>query len=116
MFNFLEMASNYENRKVDRFEGDNFFISTAWVNDSVNYPYETAISHPDYDNKRVIVIEQYEDIEEAKINHQKWVETFTKKELPEYLIECFAGDIAEACLDVGIFDIDHRIYRKDQIK
>ena len=86
MFDFLSMADNYEDRKVDRFEGDDFIIDTCAVTDS-DQPYETGIQHPKYNNGDWVIVEMYEDIDSAQKGHYKWVKTMAAPELPNELVD-----------------------------
>lgn len=74
MFNWMNMMFDYEDRKVDRYENDNLVIDTCEVTDNPEYPFETAIKHPDYNDNKFIIVEQYVDKELAKSGHDKWVD------------------------------------------
>ena len=89
--NMLGMAGNYEERKVVNFKRDNLIIDTCMVTDDPEYPYETAVKHPEYNNNEWIIVEQYHTKEESKIGHDKWVENMTG-ELPDELPDCIIGD------------------------
>jgi hypothetical protein len=91
-FSFFDMAYNYESRKVARTEIEGGFISTASVTDGAQ-PYETAISHPQYNYGSVIAVEAYDSLEAAKAGHQRWVEAMSLPELPESLIDCRNGEV-----------------------
>jgi hypothetical protein len=85
------MIGDYDDRMVDRYEGNGFFISTCLVRDS-NRPYETAIKHPEYNDGVIIIVETYNTKEEAAKGHDKWVKIMTAEELPQELIDkgsCF---------------------------
>lgn len=94
MFGFLSMMGNYESRKVDRYEGENLVIDTCLVTDDPDYPYETAVSHPEYNNGEWVIVEQYLSKEDAKTGHNKWVEIMTNS-LPDELINIGAGNIGK---------------------
>jgi hypothetical protein len=67
-------ASPYEDRKVDRYQEGDLMVSTASVVDlDPPYVYETAISHPDYNDGEIIPVDCYISLEEAKIGHKKWL-------------------------------------------
>jgi hypothetical protein len=104
VFGFLSMAYDYESRKVARHEGTDFWISTARVTDS-KFPFETAVSHPQYNDNKIIIVEQYEDIEAAISGHKKWVDVFTKN-LPDYVFNIFAGEFED------VFEKE-KIFRKE---
>ena len=65
MFDFLLMADNYEERKVDRFEKDTLIIDTCFVSDG-SLPYETAIQHEEYNEGKWVIVENYPDKESAQ--------------------------------------------------
>ena len=87
MFDYFDMAYNYEDRKVANYtSGDvTLFVDTARVTDS-SKPYETAISHPKYNHNKWVIVELYDTKEEAQIGHDKWVALMTAEILPEVLI------------------------------
>ena len=85
LFDFMDMADDYEERKVARFEksfggkGKNqIIVDTCSVTDS-DLPYETGISDARYNNGKWIIVEMYSTKKEAKIGHRKWVELITSK-------------------------------------
>lgn len=86
MFDFLSMSDNYEDRKVDRFDGDGFIVDTCSVTDS-DEPYETGIQHPKYNDGKWVIVEMYEDMDSAQKGHDKWVKTMTASELPNELMD-----------------------------
>lgn len=86
MFSFLDMMSNYEDRKVDNFEEGDLFIDTCAVNDSAK-PYETAIGHPNYNDGKLVIVELYDTKEQAQEGHNKWVKIMTTEPLPERLYD-----------------------------
>lgn len=63
LFDFM-MAAPYEQRKVARFEKDGFMVDTAAVNDS-EHPFETAVEHPNYNDGKMVIVEEYDSKEEA---------------------------------------------------
>lgn len=91
---FLSMADNYESRKIDRYDGDNFFISTAEVTDT-DHPYETAIKHPDYNNNSIVIVEMYDTRQEAEEGHKKWITTMTADDLPKQLCDVSSAWVAD---------------------
>lgn len=86
LFDFIDMADNYEDRKVARFEeiNNDLIIDTAWVNDC-KPPYETAIQHKNYNNGQWVIVEHYETKEKALSGHMKWVKIMTTEPLPDKL-------------------------------
>jgi hypothetical protein len=79
MFDFISMANNYEERKVARFELGMIIIDTCAVSDS-DHPFETAISHPQFNSGNWIIVEHYDSKQEAIQGHNKWVDKITSKE------------------------------------
>lgn len=84
MFNFMGRT----NQPIERFEIDGYVVvDTSMVSDS-SHPYETAVSHINYNPNSWIVVEMYNTEEEAKIGHQKWVDRMSDKDnLPETLTD-----------------------------
>jgi len=94
MFNFMSMADNYEDRKIDRFNGEDFTVDTCSVNDS-DQPYETGIQHPKYNDNAWVIVEMYETKNKAKKGHDKWVKIMTKNILPKELKDVSTSEIAK---------------------
>lgn len=66
---------SFEERLVDRFECEKFLVSTMLCLDlEPPYQYETAVSHHDYDEGKIIPVESYVTKEEAQEGHNRWVE------------------------------------------
>ena len=83
---WLGDMDNYEERKVAAYEKDDLLIDTAWVNDFSWY--ETAISHPQYNDDKWIIVEQYgQDRDAAEKGHEEWVEVMIAEELPPELVD-----------------------------
>ena len=77
--NFLNMAGNYEDRKIGRVmpgENNGVGVSTCYVNDMDEYQYETAL----LDAQGAIPVERYFTKEEAVLGHKKWIEKAKKVE------------------------------------
>ena len=104
MFKFEEMQNNYEERKVERFEEGDLVIDTAAVNDS-NYPYETAIKHPFYNEGKWVIVQTYNSKEEAIIGHKEWVVRMTSNALPHELTDVAENFASKLC---DIFGDDWR--------
>ena len=92
-FSMFQSGPSYGVRKVDRYEGKDFFISTAGVPDST-FPYETAVKHPNYNGGSIVIVENYNTIEEAKEGHKRWVGLMTAKVLPEGMVDVGQAGIA----------------------
>ena len=87
MLNFLKCIIDQEAREVARFSKKDLTIDTCEVIDGEK-PFETAISHPDYNNGRWIIVEAYYHKDAAKIGHAAWVKIMTHDELPGSLSDC----------------------------
>jgi len=96
MLDFFNMADNYEDRKVARFDGSDFIIDTCAVTDS-DQPYETGVQHPKYNDGEWVIVEMYEDVDAARVGHDKWVVTMTNDPLPNQLIDVSTSEIAILC-------------------
>jgi hypothetical protein len=70
------MLSDYEARKVLRTDHDDFTIDTAAIPDS-DEPFETAIKHPLYYDKWIIV-EEYHTKAQAIQGHAEWFYKMTR--------------------------------------
>ncbi len=92
MFEFFDMANNYEQRKVDRYQKDDLLVSTAMVNDS-DKPFETAVQHPAYNDNEIIIVQTYDSKEEAQEGHNLWVKLMTNKNMPEILTDVSTAKI-----------------------
>jgi len=97
---FISMWGNYEERKVDRFEKEGLLIDTCAVNDS-DKPFETAISHPMFNDGKLVVVELYDTKEQAQKGHNKWVKIMTKKKLPKSLKDVSTAEVAKLCDAIG---------------
>jgi len=107
MFDILQMFGNYETRKLARYEsgkGENrIFVSTVEVTDSTE-PFETAVGHPLYNNRKLIIVETYTTREEALTGHDKWVTTMTQEgKLPTYLRDVSTASIKRLGQAAGAF-------------
>ena len=98
MFDFLNMLDSYEDRKVDRYENDILFVSTAKVTDG-KQEFETGIAHAQYHDNEMIIVEAYGNKEDAQKGHNKWVKIMTNKNLPNVLEDCGNAEISQLCRD-----------------
>lgn len=94
MINFMNVIGTYDERKIDKFEEGDLIIDTCLVTDSEK-PYETAISHPKFNNGKWVIVELYDTKEEAKKGHNKWVKIMTSKEFPKELNDVSSAKIAQ---------------------
>ena len=90
----LDQEDTYEQRKVDRYETEELFISTAHVIDS-RKPYETAIAHPAYNEGAIVIVQMYDNIEDAQAGHDKWVQIMTADKLPDYLTDANDSELTD---------------------
>ncbi len=88
--------------KVDRYESEDetVKVSTIKVTDG-REPYETAVSHPLYNNGDWVIVECYSTKEEAKASHKKWVEAITTEPLPDKLVDCSNAEISQLAESFG---------------
>lgn len=111
MFEFLNMSDNYEDRKVDRYESNNFIIDTAAVSDG-KQPFETGVSHPKYNDGKWIIVEAYDTKEKAHIGHNNWVEIMTADKLPTELRDCYNAEISDLISSIG--GDDFMVFKRQQ--
>ena len=78
LLDFMNMLDNYEERAIATYEENGLFVDTCAVSDS-DKPFETAVSHPDYNNDKIIIVELYDTKEQAQAGHDKWVDTMLNK-------------------------------------
>lgn len=93
MFSFFGAIGTYEQRRVDRYEKGGLMISTASMPDSEK-PFETAVAHPEYNEGKIIIVEEYDTKKEAQEGHNRWVKTMTHKKLPVQLKDVSSAGIA----------------------
>jgi hypothetical protein len=109
----LKMMGNYEQRKIDRFEGKNgLIVDTCAVSDSTQ-PFETAVQHSKYNSGKWIIVELYSTEEKAQTGHKKWVETMTAKKLPKSLTDVSTATI-KTMFGIGDFVIEQWWFAKIQ--
>ena len=106
VFDFFNMFDNYEERKVDRYEEEGLIVSTCAVTDS-DEPFETGVSHPQYNDGKWVVVELYHSKKEAQEGHVKWVNIMTAQELPKEL-----KDVSTASITKSYYDDEWRIKPK----
>ncbi len=94
MFDFLDMQGTYKDRLVENTKINSAEVDTVMVTDSAE-PYETGISHPQYNDGSWVIVEMYNTKKEAKEGHKRWVEVFSKDELPVKLEDVSTSNIAE---------------------
>ena len=72
LFGILTMADNYDLRVVKNTVRDTFTLDTVLVTDRA-LPYETAVSHDDFNDAEWIVLEWSKTKEDAERTHDKWL-------------------------------------------
>ena len=94
LFGSISMLDNYDVRKVDNYSDKEkgLIVDTCLVTDS-EQDYETGICHPAYNNGDWIIVEMYNEKEEAQKGHNKWVKIMTSKSLPKELKDISSSDI-----------------------
>lgn len=112
MFDFMLMFEPYENRKVARFENGDLIISTARVTDT-EHPFETGIAHPQYNRNHIIIVEEYDSLEDAKEGHERWVAFMTKGDLPDELIDVSSSHIKRVSEMLGRNPLDDVMEKED---
>ncbi len=84
--------------KVGNDEFDGKIVDTCYTYDN---GYETAISHPEFDNGDWIIVEYYDDKESATKGHNKWVELIKEDKFDK--IRCVDRYIVALCNNEEIF-------------
>ena len=96
LFGFFSMFADCAERAVARHEGDGLLVDTCSVTDS-EHDYETAVSHPAYNDDKWVIVEVYNTEEEARMGHDKWVSVMTATKLPDRLFDVSTATIARLC-------------------
>lgn len=73
LFGLMSMMGNHDSRVVVNTKRDKFVLDTARVTDR-DLPYETAVSHKDFNDGDWIVLEWSATKEDAEKVHAKWLE------------------------------------------
>ena len=95
-FDFLGMVGDNEQRKVARWpEKGEWVVDTCRVTDNIENPFETAVQHPCYNDGKIVIVEEYKDIEAAEKGHAKWVDRMSADELPERLVDVSSCGMAK---------------------
>ena len=85
--NVEKMMDNYQDRKVaDKYEDGDKQVSTCSVTDG-ELEFETAITHPDYNDGEFVIVEAYATKDEAIIGHRKWIGIIESDYLPDTLTD-----------------------------
>ena len=96
LLGIMDLADNYEQRKIDRYEAEDgkICVDTCAISDS-DKPYETGVKHPRYNDGQWVIVELYDTPEAAQSGHEKWVKVMTADELPEVLSDVSSSAIAK---------------------
>lgn len=94
MFDFLDMLGNYNDRKVARFDSDEFSIDTAYVTDR-EHPYETAIAHKKFHAGDWIILGWRDTKEEAQKYHDEMIQFFKDNPDIEYIVDVYDNVVYE---------------------
>ncbi len=100
LFGFMSMADNHEERVVAHHEKGGLMVDTCAVTDS-RQPYETAVSHPSYNEGKWVIVELYPSKEDAQKGHDRWVEQMTTNPLPIKLEDVSTAMTAEMLDELG---------------
>jgi hypothetical protein len=100
LFSFLNMIGTHEQRVVGNTKINSAVIDTCASPDSSD-PYETGITHPNFNDNNWVIVEQYANKNDAAIGHKKWVDLFTGS-LPDTLKDVSTCTLAEFGKQIGI--------------
>lgn len=114
MFNFINMFSGYDVRKIAHYEDDDLLVDTCAVTDSAQ-PYETAVAHPAYGDGRIVIVEMYHTVKEAEDGYQRWIATMTADKLLDSLQDVSTATIASLCAAVAEDDSWRTFARQDVV-
>lgn len=101
MFEFMEDFGNHDERKIDSYDENGVFVDTCAVSDS-EQPYETAVSHPSYNDDELIIVQLYNTKEAAQKGHDKWVKKMTAKELPKAIKDVSTAGVIKFAAVFGV--------------
>lgn len=75
-----------------KYEKNDVFVSTVCAFDTGRY--ETAISHPFFNDNELIIVEEYDSSIDAEHGHKKWIKMMTAKKLPKQIKDISTCGIA----------------------
>jgi hypothetical protein len=79
----LKMKTGVLPETIGRYSDGNKIVSTIKAPDLKEpFKYETAISHPNYNDGNIIPVEAFVTREEAEAGHEKWVKLMMDDKLP----------------------------------
>jgi hypothetical protein len=91
--------NNKDYKKIARYEDDTLIVDTGSVQDGV-LPYETTVSHPEYNEGHMIVVEAYLTEPDALGGHAEWTDKMLHRK-PEYLEDVCNAHISRFAKDIG---------------
>lgn len=107
LFGYLLDADNYDDRKVDRWDGVDKMLSTAQVSDGAQ-PYETCWQHPEFKGGQPIIVEAYATREEAQAGHVRWLKVMLEGPLPDELTDCCNAACGQIGREIGMTTVFKR--------
>ena len=119
MFEFINDLNNYEARCIARDDFDWGFISTASVSDG-RHPHETAIRSNEYappddldERNKIIIVEAYDSVADAKAGHAKWIDIMNNNP-PQELVDCCNAGIGELIEKISGAPTEVRVKDRDK--
>lgn len=89
------------NEIPDLFGRQGLIISTIGDMGDTEHSYETAVSHPEYNDGRWVIVQEYDTEEDARNGHEKWLKTMTADALPNELRDVSTAGVAQMAEEVG---------------
>lgn len=83
----INMAETIEERRIGRYETDVLIIDTCSVTDGKK-PFETAVCSALINPNEFTIVEAYDNADEAKIGHEKWIRLMTSENAPHQFNDC----------------------------
>ena len=98
----MGMKDDYKDRVVGNWisEDGKSMVDTCEVYDG-RKDYETAVQHPLYNDGEMVIVECYDDKEQALIGHEIWLALMQNDNLPPVLTDCANSEISQMCRDMG---------------
>jgi hypothetical protein len=89
----LGMLGNYEDRKIENTETEDFVVDTCAITDDPTANYETGIKSRFYNDGKWIIVETYQTGDEALAGHRRWVAEMKRK--PAKLVDIGNANIRQ---------------------
>jgi hypothetical protein len=99
IFDFL-FTPPHAGRMVGRFESADLIVDTCSCRDG-EMPYETAVSHPAYNDRQWVIVAAYRTKAEAEAGHREWVRIMTSQPLADTLQEVCNSEIGRLWAEAG---------------